>query len=108
MIRPPLWASFATITATAVVALSIDATMPDRHAIQTMTALGLVSILLAYWQGLAYRADMKRAAKWFADATAVRDREAASYRRMVEAATTAPCPTTALHLPPTQRIEAHR
>jgi hypothetical protein len=109
VIRPPLWMCGTAMVGCSIAAQAAGGTMPDRRAIVWMVALGFVSVLLVYLRLLAYAADHKRAARHYAAATAVRDREAASYRRMVEVATTAPCPTTMLPaLPPTQRIGATR
>ena len=97
--------SVAAITGAAATTFSTDPSMPDRHVVIWTISLGFVATLLVYLDALAYRADVKRQAKAYADATAVRDREAASYRLMVEAARTAPCPTTVpLALPVTQRL----
>jgi hypothetical protein len=103
--RPPLWMPVVTLAGTAVCAQAAGNTIHDPRSQMWMVALGFVSVLLAWLNTLAWRADLKRATKAYLDATAVRDREAHSYRLMVEAARTQPCPTTApMVLPPTQRM----
>jgi hypothetical protein len=96
--------SVTTLVGTAVAAQAAGDTMADHRSQVWMVALGFVSILLVWLDAVGARTEARAAVRRYEQAAAVADREAASYRRMVESLQLATCPTRPLTLPVTQRM----